>query len=61
MTRCGRSLSNSTANWPFPICFSAFPAPSTKVTSEIGIATRTTIRITSPVLRLSATGSTRLG
>ena len=45
----------------FPICLNAFPAPSTKVASEIGIATRTTIRITSPVLRLSATGSTRLG
>ena len=61
LTRWGRSLSNSTANWPLPICFRAFPAPSTKVTSAIGIVAKTTIRITSPVLRLSASGGTRLG
>ncbi len=61
LTRWVRSLSNSTANGPLPICFRAFPAPSTKVASEIGSAARTMISITSPVLRLSATGGTRLG
>ena len=55
----GRSRSYSTANCPLPIWSSALPGAQHEGEQRDGIAVKTMIRITSPVLRLSAIGSTR--
>ena len=46
---CGMSDSNSTESPPLPIDLNALPALAMKAIAATGIATRTTIRITSPL------------
>ena len=48
-SRCGLSESNSTESPPLPICLKALPALAMNAIAATGIATRTTIRITSPL------------